>query len=161
MSPLSSGLQCQLDLQMSKLLPTSNAKQPNTEKVVTVEKEFRYSWIFFVLLCQMTHLRVFEISVLKIIPLWDDCIINILQGLANGSEKILVLLTFSHSQTLVTNNIVTGLKLSFFMNFIWSFMKLFESKSQEFFCQVSASWQVVDFTIHCLQYRIVWSFTFN
>ena len=148
MSPLSSGLQCQLDLRMSKLLPTSNAKQPSTEKVVTVEKEFRYYWIFFVLLCQMTHLRVFEISVLKIILFWDDCIINILQGLANGAEKILGLITFSQSQTLVTNNIVTGLKFSSFVNFIWSFMKLFESKSQEFLCQVSASWQVVDFTIH-------------
>ena len=46
MSALSSGLQCQLDLRMSKLLPTSNTKQPNTEKVVTVEKEFRYYWIY-------------------------------------------------------------------------------------------------------------------
>ena len=64
------------------------------------------------------------------------------------NEKILGLITFSQAQTLVTNNTVTGLKFPFFVNFIWSFMKLFESKSQEFLCQVSASWQVVDFTIH-------------
>lgn len=41
-------LQCQLDLRMSKSLPTSNTKQPNTEKVVTVEKEFSKLFVWFI-----------------------------------------------------------------------------------------------------------------